>query len=191
MEYTFENILYAIFGVISLIIFSYLWGKMWFRIFKKAGHENSKQMAVGMVLLLPIAPLILLYYLYKKQEGKHEKIGEFIRSEDNRKKKADQIKTTLKETEIFCYFCENIAQKQVNLSGGVINIVCPNCKKYSLESKVIEAFLERPDGKILLTVSDRKKISDYIQNKYDDKLGDSILINTDIVRRLTGKRVVC
>jgi len=88
---------------------------------------------------------------------------------------------------IKCYFCGNEAMQFNTSTSFDIQVKCLKCGNYELTDPVIRFYLKRKDEKQILNQEDKKKLSLHVQEKYDPKVGKPVIINTKVIKKVTGK----
>ncbi len=92
---------------------------------------------------------------------------------------------------INCYLCNEQAQREEYFDKTrIVRINCPKCKKYLLTQEALYFYFERKDGKIILDKIDKKKLSDYVIERYNPEKNEAIPINIRIIEAVTGKRSI-
>ena len=88
---------------------------------------------------------------------------------------------------IICYFCTDAVEEKRPIGRAVV-VTCPTCGRYLLDDSALRFILEREDDNEILDAEDKKKLSDYVKNKFDSKTDQPVKIDTDVIFEVTGKR---
>jgi len=88
---------------------------------------------------------------------------------------------------IKCYFCGNEAIQFNTSTSFDMQVKCPKCRNYELTDPVIRFYLKREDNKQILNQEDKEKLSLHVQKEYDPNDGKPVIIDTQVIKDVTGK----
>lgn len=82
---------------------------------------------------------------------------------------------------IDCYLCEERAMEQDSLVLTNIIVNCKRCKRYELTFKTLRIYFETG----ILNDDHKKQLSRYIQDNYDPKTKEPILLDINKIKEIT------
>lgn len=95
----------------------------------------------------------------------------------------------MEQKNISCYLCNAQAKQEEGFdTSRNIRVICRECKTYLLTYETLRFFFMRKDEEAVLNDEDKKKLSDYVREHYDDEEDEPVPIFTNTITAVTGKQ---